>query len=263
MIKKLQLLSRYIQFRIKAGNAYSIHSPFVYSLYTEALRQNRLRKPDEKIILIEKLANTTFKNNEPYNSADTGEKSTTGMVQTVGQKAKAISQSKNGGRLLHRLTNLIQPRNIIELGTGAGIGTLYMAASCPETEIITIEGNPAMADVARGVINKSGFSNISLLEGLFADVLPRALEQIKQAHMVFIDGDHRSESLIKYYETIKPYLHDKSVLVLHDIYWSGDMLNAWKQLISYPEVYISVDVFHMGLLFFSKEQAKQHFQLRV
>ena len=38
---------------------------------------------------------------------------------------------------------------IIELGTSLGISTMYLAASCPDTTVCTIEGCPSTAAIAQ------------------------------------------------------------------------------------------------------------------
>ena len=140
---------------------------------------------------------------------------------------------------------------------------LFRSAASEDAQIFSIEGNSVMANIARGLIMQSGFPNITIYDGLFDDVLPEILKNLNELQVVFIDGDHKSESLFRYYDMISPFLKENSVVVLHDIYWSADMQKAWKTLIARPEVSISVDIFHFGMLFYHKGTEKQHFVLRV
>ena len=45
---------------------------------------------------------------------------------------------------------------IIELGTSFGISTMYLAASCPDATVYTIEGCPATAEIARENFTEAG-----------------------------------------------------------------------------------------------------------
>ena len=78
----------------------------------------------------------------------------------------------------------------------------------------------------------------------------------------FIDGNHRYEATINYFNTLLPYTHDYSVLVFDDIYWSEDMKRAWEVIKNHAAVTLTIDLFWCGLVFFRKENAeKQHFKL--
>jgi len=80
--------------------------------------------------------------------------------------------------------------------------------------------------------------------------------------LVFIDGDHRKQSTISYYESILPYTHNDSILVFDDINWSAEMKEAWQNIIARPEVTLSLDFYRMGMVFFRKEiRQPQHLQL--
>jgi predicted O-methyltransferase YrrM len=263
MIEKFLIGLRYIRFILKARSVFRIHSPFVYSLYSEVLMKRPHFGDNSAIKRVEELVEKLYSCREPLSLRDVGEKSRAGRKATVGNRAKSLSQSERGGRMLFSYIKKFTPVSVLELGTGAGVSALYMAAADESVQISTIEGNSVMAEISEKLIKQSGFSNISVHKGMFDQVLPDVLINLNQVHTVFIDGDHRSESLFRYYEIIRPYLTDDSVVVLHDIYWSADMQKAWKTLIARPEVSISVDVFHFGFLFFSKGIQKQNFMLKI
>ena len=58
-------------------------------------------------------------------------------------------------------------------------------------------------------------------------------------------------------------IHDASIILIPDIHQSPQRHQRWKALIAAPEVTVSLDLFHLGLVCSRKEQAKQHFTLRV
>ena len=41
------------------------------------------------------------------------------------------------------------------------------------------------------------------------------------------------------------------------------MEEAWEEIKSHPEVRVTIDSFFWGLVFFRKEQEKEHFTLRL
>lgn len=164
--------------------------------------------------------------------------------------------------LLYRLVKHFKPAEIIELGTSAGITTLYLAAANESAQIRTIEGNPDMAEVASELFKKSGNSHIHLYKGLFSTCLPDVLHGCSGPDFVFLDGDHRSVAVMEHLARIIPCMPEQGVLVIDDIYWSRDMAKAWSTIKQLDGVSVTIDLYRMGLVFFKKNQAKQHFVLR-
>jgi predicted O-methyltransferase YrrM len=262
MIEKFKLLFRYLGFRCKVQSIYKIHSPFVYDFYINVLQKNKKPLTDQVVKTIFSYRRNIFKNNNNYLSEDTGQQSRSTGALTIGEKARRISQPHNGGMFLARLVHFLSPENIIELGTGAGISTIYMALANKKIPVFTIEGNPVMSQVASGVFKETSIENITLFNGLFDYELPKILQITKSTGLVFIDGDHSSTALLRYFDLISNYITEETVIVLHDIYWSTDMLNAWKHLLKNPSVSLSIDTFDFGILFFKKRMNKEHFLLR-
>jgi len=80
--------------------------------------------------------------------------------------------------------------------------------------------------------------------------------------LAYLDGNHSYDATVEYFNKLLPYLNEKSVIILDDIYWSDEMLDAWKKLQQHPTVTYSIDIYSSGFLFFSKEmKEKQHFTL--
>ena len=61
------------------------------------------------------------------------------------------------------------------------------------------------------------------------------------------------EKTLSYFETCLEYLHNDSVVIIADIHWSDEMEQCWEQLKKHPQVSLSVDLFHLGVLFFREE----------
>ncbi len=132
-----------------------------------------------------------------------------------------------------------------------GISTLYQHFASPLARFISIEGNKAIYDCAsENISNIIDDAGPDLIHGLFENCLPSVLEGLERLDYLFIDGDHRYEAVLKNYHQIRPLLHDHSIVVIHDIYWSSGMSKAWFELTKLEEVRFSIDLFYMGILFF-------------
>ncbi len=63
----------------------------------------------------------------------------------------------------------------------------------------------------------------------------------------------------------KTFIKPKSnyCVVIKDIHQSKVTFSNWQKLIKNPKATVTIDLFYFGLLFFRKEQAKEHFIIRV
>jgi predicted O-methyltransferase YrrM len=87
--------------------------------------------------------------------------------------------------------------------------------------------------------------------------------KLKKFDLVFFDGNHQKQPTLEYFHKLLPTAKNNSVFVFDDIHWSPQMEEAWEEIINHPEVTVSIDTFYWGLIFFRKEQAKQHFNIRL
>jgi predicted O-methyltransferase YrrM len=166
------------------------------------------------------------------------------------------------GRLLSRIVHWLRPSTIIELGTGAGFSTMYMALAGERCMVYSIESCPEIADLAKRNIQYLGLHNVEIFTGSFNEILPVILQKIRHPLLIFIDGDHRGERLTGYFEAILPCTDDQTVFLLDDIRWSMSMEKAWNNILAKNELSVSIDLFRMGILFLKKDIGKQHFIFR-
>ena len=103
-----------------------------------------------------------------------------------------ISVSPTEGKLLHLLALVCNAGRILEVGTLAGYSTIWMARALPAGgRLITIEANPAHAEVARKNLERAGLDDrVSVRVGRALDVLPELVAEGQGPFdMIFIDAD--------------------------------------------------------------------------
>lgn len=59
-----------------------------------------------------------------------------------------------------------------------------------------------------------------------------------------------------------PQVHAGSVLILVGIYRNSRMKGLWRTIQKRPNVTVTIDLFHLGLVFFHKGQAQEDFRIR-
>ncbi|MFF1510828.1 O-methyltransferase [Streptomyces sp. NPDC058326] len=103
-----------------------------------------------------------------------------------------IAVAPNQGKLLHLLALTQGARSILEIGTLGGYSTIWLARALPaDGRLITLEYDPAHADVARANIARAGLDKlVEVRTGAALDSLPRLeAEGAGPFDLVFIDAD--------------------------------------------------------------------------
>jgi predicted O-methyltransferase YrrM len=260
----LYQLPAYLRYWLRSGNAHGLHSPFVYSLYTTVIRHNGEFGAYARI---EKRRRELLRSNKTITVRDFGAGSQVagagGTQRQVRAIARHAAKPPRLAQLLFRLVNHFQPATTLELGTSLGLTTAYLAAASSRSQVITFEGCPNTAAVARETFEKLELKNVLLIEGNLDQTLPATLAGLqKPVDFAFFDGNHRYEPTLRYFEQCLAKAHENSVFVLDDIHWSAEMEQAWEAIKANPAVTVTVDLFYVGLVFFRKAQPRQDFWLR-
>jgi predicted O-methyltransferase YrrM len=258
----LELGIKYLQYWFQAGNGkgHGVHSPFVFALIRDVLND---RGEYYAYSAIEKLRLQLEQNNERIELVDLGAGAKGIREERIATITKRTSKYKKLARLLFRLTNYFQPATIIELGTSMGISAAYLYAGNTKSNLFTLEGAPAVAEQAGNNFNRLGYAGINVITGNFDETLTPLLAKLENIDLAYIDGNHRYEPTLRYFDQLLKKCHPNSVLIFDDIHWSEEMEAAWKAIQQHPEVRCTIDLFFIGLVFFSDSfKNPQHFTIR-
>jgi predicted O-methyltransferase YrrM len=267
MYSRFQLAKKYLRFYRQASNGkgHGIHSPFVFDFVTGVLNDKRNFSFYNKI---ENLRSQLLHDNTMIEVEDFGAGSTIHKLsqRTISAIAKNSASSAKQGQLLFKIANYYHPNTIIELGTSLGIATAYLASANINANMVTLEGSAAISDIAEKNFQKLGLNNIEIVKGNFddtlSDVIGKKIESL--IDLAYIDGNHRKESTLKYFNMLLARTGDSSVIVFDDIHWSWDMEEAWNEIKSDSRALLTIDLFFIGLVFFRKDfKIKQHFDIRI
>ncbi|MFV0130119.1 O-methyltransferase [Streptomyces sp. HMX112] len=103
-----------------------------------------------------------------------------------------IAVAPNQGKLLHLLARIQGARTVLEIGTLGGYSTIWLARALPaDGRLVSLEYDPAHADVARANLDRAGLGQIAEVRtGAALDLLPRLAEEgAGPFDFVFIDAD--------------------------------------------------------------------------
>jgi predicted O-methyltransferase YrrM len=259
----IRILKKYIKFWFTAHNrkGFGIHSPFVFKLVTQIIHDYH---PFYCFQEIESQRKKLLQNKQNIKVTDygTGSKVTTGNHRKISLIAKYSLKPAKQAQLLFRLINYFEYKNILELGTSLGITSSYLAKTHSKAHVITLEGCPNISVIAKQTYTHLNIENITLITGNFNNTLPKAINSFESLDFVFFDGNHTLNATIQYFELCLTKIHNETLFVFDDIYLNRDMETAWEQIKRHPQVKVSLDLFHLGFVFFKKELHPQHFKVR-
>lgn len=261
LFQLLKSIQRYLKYYFRADTKYQVHSPFVFDFALNVLEDDR---EFYSFTSVEHLRNILERNSTEVQTTDFGAGSTSGnqKIKTIGSIAKNAASKKWQCQTLFRLVNFYKPKTMLEMGTSLGISTIYQASAAQNAKFISLEGDPQIAKLANYHLEEMKIKNVDLRVGKFEDTMHLALNDLGKLDYVFVDGNHRLKPTLDYFESLLEFAHNETVFVFDDIHWSEEMESAWEKIKTHPRVTISIDLFHMGVVFIRKEKkVKEHYIL--
>jgi len=184
-------------------------------------------------------------------------------IRPISQIAKTAGISAKRAELLFRITNYFKPGHILEIGTSVGLATVALSLGNSDARVITLEGCASTSNIATTLFQKFGFYNIRVETTEFSNYLKSLDFRPSTFDLIYFDGNHSKQATLEYFELLLPTITNESIWIFDDIHWSANMEEAWEVIKNHPKVTVTIDTFQWGVVFFRKEQPKEHFVIRA
>lgn len=131
------------------------------------------------------------------------------------------------GRVLSMLSHMIQPKNVLEIGTYTGYSALCFAEGLAEGgKITTIDLNYELEDMVKEFVEKTdNQKNIQTVIGDAMEVIPNLDEEYD---LVFIDAD--KGNYVNYYNLVFDKVKKGGYIIADNVLWSGKVLDDYEKL---------------------------------
>ena len=129
------------------------------------------------------------------------------------------------GRFLAMLSQMIQPNNILEIGTYTGYSALCLAEGLTENgKLITLDVNEELEDFVRNYFQESSLnSKIDFRIGNALEIIPTLTEVFD---LVFIDADKLNYT--NYYNLVFEKVRKGGYIIADNVLWSGKAADTTK-----------------------------------
>jgi predicted O-methyltransferase YrrM len=126
------------------------------------------------------------------------------------------------GKLLEFISAMINPENILEIGTFTGYSAICLSKGLkPGGKLITIEINDELESFSHSFFCRAGVdSKIEQLMGNALEIIP-GLDKIFD--LVFIDGDKREYT--EYYRLIIDKVRPGGFILVDNVLWGGKVID--------------------------------------
>ena len=255
----MNIAIEFIKYSFRAKRRHGVHSPYVYRLQDESFKHKfdtnflkRLKKLEKEIFHSkEELPKSNFGAGSKRKEKDTEK------VSVIAQRSRT---SRKYGRLLLQLGEHCKAQNVLELGTNLGFGAAYLSQISTLNSLTSVEGSFEFHKKAKENLEKMKvLGRCTLVNDSFEDYIT----QDKTVYdLIFIDGDHTQAALFNYLHLLRDNMHDETLVVLDDIRWSKDMLEAWQRIVEDKKFHLSMDFFRLGVVAKRSSQEKEHFILK-
>lgn len=259
-------IKSYLKFLWNSKNEHGVHSPFVFNLLTKSFYD---KKPKPEYVILHNYRKTLLENKNFIDVTDfgAGSKVFKSNTRQISKIAKTAGISPKRAELLFRVTNYFQPKNVLEIGTSLGLATSALALGNTKAKVITLEGCPETANVAKNQLNEFECKNVDAIitefESYLKDIQMRLKTETENFDLIYFDGNHSKKATLVYFDLLLSTITNDSVWIFDDIHWSPEMEEAWEEIKKHPKVTVTIDTFQWGFVFFRYEQEKEHFVIRA
>ena len=267
----LYRIGSYLKHCLTARNTggHGIHSPYLFELVRMVLHDENVYYAWDKI---EEVRERMLADEREVEFVDYGsgkrrlgdEAKDNRLVKNI---AKGSLAKKKYAQTMARLVNWLgtsRSLNIVELGTSLGVTTAYLAAVDSRNKVVTYEGCPAVAEIAKENWKTLGLSNIECVVGeITVDSLQITVDGSRGIDVAFIDANHTHAGTRAYFNVLAEKMHEKSVMIVDDIHYNEEMDKAWQEICEDKRVTSTMDLYQMGLVFFDKNYWRKNYKIRL
>jgi len=176
----------------------------------------------------------------------------------VSEISKKAASPASWCQFIYSLIVNTKTSNVLEIGTNLGVSGTYILEALQlkkDYQFLTMEGVAKLCKIATDAFHQIGDPNkIQVIQGLYENTFPEALEQTFKYDLLFIDGNHQEQPTIKYFQELKSKVSSPAIFIFDDINWSQGMKNAWTTIKSDPDINFSLDLYKQGIIIIDKNE---------
>lgn len=158
------------------------------------------------------------------------------LIDRSGKRSLSVSGglTVTDAFVFSQIGRLFSPESIFVIGNSFGLSTFVLAELFPSALVDAIDGEVEGLDVAQGTeltrrIARRHFPNVQVTVGYSPQDIDKA-RRCDSYGLVFVDGLHTNEQMLKDYQGMLPFAAEECVFVFHDVGYAN-MQEAWTTIL--------------------------------
>lgn len=222
-VYRLSRVGSRLLYKIRHHRGHGIHSPFVFDLITKVIEEKTPFYVYEDINrYLESFPELQHQNNKVH-------------------------------RLLFRFINWFSAKTILELGAGTGVSTLYLTVASSDIHCRSVEISSEKYEQA-GKLYEDWERNIQQ----YNEPYPKLGEKFD---CIFVNLRNYKVDFSLLADYLLSLVRVDSFIIMDGIRTNKEYQMLWRKLIAREEVFVSLDLYHLGILFFDKKYYKRNYKL--
>jgi predicted O-methyltransferase YrrM len=226
---------------LRRRHGHGVHSPFAYSLITKVIEEHH---PYYAYQEIEQFHRDLLSSDHPLRAITSQE-----------------TQSKQYGAFLFRLVNFFHSQSVLQIGATTGVMSLYLTmVARRQGACYLLENRPNVMDALQTFAMQHELSKLHFLEGEIIDCLQQVQQATPKVDLLYINYLPPSVNIERLKPVFLPLLGKQSILVIDHIK-DKKRKELFRSFRAHPTATVTVDMKHLGLVFFSDTLHKQHYKI--
>lgn len=209
---------------------FGVHSPYIFSFIQHVLREKHPYQAFAKIEFLRKEL-----------------------------PAKNGSLNPKLAQIIFRIINRYKFKKLLELGTGMGVETMYMASVASENTCISIEENIDIVGLPQHNFEKLKLKNTQFIHANIEKELSQILSTQGKQDFILIHANRIKGSLMSHLLQCLAYVNENAMIVITNIHANPQVETVWQQI--QEQVNASLDIYHMGIIFMNPTLCKKQYRL--
>lgn len=233
------LAKNYIRYRLKAKDEYSIHSPFMFDLFTQGLKTKFPKQVYRKL------------------------KKDWKAFECKSSNLHLNLKHKNN-LFICRIATYFAPKQIHIISDNYNNLALYLSVALPQSKILFFTQNVENISAIKQASSETGSANTEIHYAKNSERLLECLNESVKADLVIIDCKKDVYDLQDTMERIVARCSENTVIILSDAFCNPAIEEQWEWFLRNNQIKVTADFFLCKVAFLTQNPVKkQHYILRT
>ncbi len=174
--------------------------------------------------------------------------------------SSSIKSAKKCGELIFKTALYSKSNNIVEMGTGSGMETAYLALANKKAKVMSYCQETEIRKAALSKLDELHVQNVRWIDNQCKNIPRNILNAEEKIDLIcFTSLLNERTTFQSFLHWSKTHAHKESVFIFCKIHHSPETYKIWRKIVAESEMKLSFECYNLGIVFCNPELQKQHF----